>query len=54
MSEPCQNGGICTDNVNDYICLCDDGYKGENCEGKFIVYMLKSVRYILSWTQPCT
>ena len=33
-SNPCQNGGVCTDNVNGYTCSCADGYNGTDCEGK--------------------
>ena len=28
---PCQNGGNCTDGVNDYNCTCAAGYTGRNC-----------------------
>ena len=28
---PCQNGGNCTDAVNDYNCSCVVGYTGKNC-----------------------
>ena len=31
-STPCQNGGTCEDQVNGFICLCDDGYEGSQCE----------------------
>ena len=26
------NGGTCTDNVNEYLCGCSDGYTGTHCE----------------------
>ena len=29
---PCQNGGTCTNLENTYMCECDDGYNGINCE----------------------
>ena len=29
---PCQNGGSCTDEINDYTCNCVEGYDGANCE----------------------
>ena len=29
---PCQNGGICTEELNQYNCTCVDGYTGDNCE----------------------
>ena len=31
---PCQNGGECTDGINEYTCTCAAGYRGVNCEGK--------------------
>ena len=31
-SDPCQNGGTCTDQVNAYTCNCVTGYVGTDCE----------------------
>ena len=31
-SDPCMNGGTCTDGVNSYSCACVAGYTGEDCE----------------------
>ena len=31
-SNPCQNGGTCTDAVNGYTCACVAGYTGSDCE----------------------
>ena len=28
---PCQHGGTCKDQVDDYICLCARGYEGVDC-----------------------
>ncbi|CAD7079574.1 unnamed protein product [Hermetia illucens] len=32
LSNPCQNGGICRDRDNGYICTCPPGYLGTHCE----------------------
>jgi collagen type VI alpha len=31
-SNPCQNGGTCTDGMKQYICTCDNIFTGKNCE----------------------
>ena len=31
-SNPCQNYGVCKDDVNHYTCSCLDGFAGLNCE----------------------
>ena len=31
-SDPCKNGGTCTDRVNSYSCSCKAGFTGVNCE----------------------
>ena len=39
--QPCQNGGNCTDAVNDYACNCVAGYSGKNCSvGEYKFYFL--------------
>ena len=30
--DPCMNGGICADGVNNYLCQCLDGFYGKRCE----------------------
>lgn len=42
-SEPCENGGNCTDGVNQYTCDCSPGYSGGNCE----------VNVDDCWPEPC-
>ncbi|KAK3739936.1 hypothetical protein QZH41_015977, partial [Actinostola sp. cb2023] len=32
VSNPCENGGSCEDQVNGYKCACVTGYEGNNCE----------------------
>jgi hypothetical protein len=35
-TNPCQNGGTCTDLVNDYVCQCVSGWEGKDCDrGKY-------------------
>ena len=31
-NSPCQNGGSCTDGVNQFTCQCVPGFTGTNCE----------------------
>ena len=31
-SSPCENDGICTDQLADYSCQCTDAWSGKNCE----------------------
>ena len=31
-SDPCKNGGICTDKVYDFSCECDSGYTDKDCQ----------------------
>ena len=39
---PCENGGSCTDAVNDFNCSCVPGYTGKNCSiGKPILHVIK-------------
>ena len=40
---PCENGGSCTDAVNDFNCSCVPGYTGKNCSiGKPILHVIES------------
>ena len=33
---PCQNGGICEDEINGYTCTCLPGYYGDKCQNNVI------------------
>ena len=36
-SNPCHPHGECVDQVNSFICDCEEGWTGQHCEqGKFI------------------
>uniref|UniRef100_A0A3B3UN81 Coagulation factor IX n=1 Tax=Poecilia latipinna TaxID=48699 RepID=A0A3B3UN81_9TELE len=30
--KPCQNGGVCRDEVGSYSCYCQEDFRGKNCE----------------------
>ncbi|XP_018417742.1 PREDICTED: coagulation factor VII [Nanorana parkeri] len=32
LSNPCLNGGTCSDQIQSYVCNCPEGYEGRNCE----------------------
>ena len=32
LSDPCQNGGTCIDEINAFTCICISGYTGDICE----------------------
>ena len=32
ISKPCKNGGTCLAQVNSYVCQCQQGYVGTNCQ----------------------
>ena len=32
LSDPCQHGGTCVDNINAFTCICTIGYTGNVCE----------------------
>ena len=38
IPSPCKNGGQCLGYAGGYKCLCPAGYKGNNCDGKFLYY----------------
>ena len=38
-SSPCKHG-VCVDGENNYTCICEQGYRGENCEGLFDMLVL--------------
>ena len=52
-SNPCENGGTCTDQVNAYTCECVDGYTGTDCDtGTFRELIIVS-RMIINQSLKC-
>ena len=44
VSQACQNGGVCHDQVNSYNCSCLAGYTGPQCQtGKTELHKITSV-----------
>ena len=52
--QPCLNGGTCIDSVNDYTCICADGYTGKTCSiGKRIDSVFQVVISIVFQFSQC-
>ena len=48
-TNPCQNGGACTDGVDSYNCTCMDGFNGTNCElSEFCVVIMFFITIVVS------
>ena len=41
-SDPCSNGGTCSDLVNKFVCNCPSGYGGVRCEAGRLKILKKS------------
>ncbi|VDI70405.1 Notch, partial [Mytilus galloprovincialis] len=64
-SNPCQNAGTCTDQVNAYMCTCDLGYTGVNCQievaeslrrashSPFLSLIITSTSYVKFYLNAC-
>ncbi|XP_077647017.1 uncharacterized protein LOC110478744 [Lonchura striata] len=52
-SNPCQNGGICDDQFQDYVCRCPVEYEGKSCE-KAVADKLKCIFDNGGCEQYCT
>ena len=49
QSNPCLNGGNCTDGLNNYTCSCLPGYTSRNCgTGIIIIYISSAVNKNIS------
>ena len=47
MPDSCQNGGNCTDGVNEYICICILGYTGVDCETSKLLIIHAKISHLL-------
>ena len=53
-SEPCFNGGLCVDAVNEYQCDCLDGYDGINCQtGKWNNLTIEKISIVVGCYHFC-
>ena len=41
-SDPCQNSGTCIDQLNGFVCRCEDGYDGDFCENSRTTVLTQS------------
>ncbi len=45
-SQPCLNGGVCTNQGTDYVCTCATGYTVTHCEiGKYSKYVAQALKF---------
>ena len=49
-TDPCGNGGTCTDGDNTYSCECATGYKGTDCGMNTIKYSYENQIHNLYYT----
>ncbi|RNA18968.1 neurocan core [Brachionus plicatilis] len=50
---PCMNGATCVNKLEEYICICDLGYFGKNCEKSINTYGCLPDNYRLNETDIC-
>ena len=47
QSSPCLNGGTCSNAINNFLCFCNAGYVGHQCQtGKAISNYSVSIRVL--------
>ena len=51
-SQPCANDGLCFDGEGEYLCICTEGYRGENCE--LDAFVCAAGSYVTPGTEICT
>ena len=50
-SAPCANGGQCFDGAGVYLCLCTEGFRGDNCADD--EFVCESGNYFPTGTEDC-
>ncbi|RNA33097.1 neurocan core -like [Brachionus plicatilis] len=53
VSCPCLNGATCVNKLDEYICLCIDGFFGKNCEKNINSYACSTGYYRLNENDSC-
>ncbi|RNA16161.1 aggrecan core isoform X1 [Brachionus plicatilis] len=53
ISSPCMNSATCVNKLDEYVCLCDDGFFGTNCEKNISSYSCPADNYRLNETDSC-
>ena len=50
-SAPCLNGGVCELELDGYICQCQQGFTGTNCQCKFVTFITNKSnwKYSFAW-----
>ena len=47
-SNPCENGGTCTDMEDGYTCACQNGFTGTKCETGNIYFNVRDHTYCVN------
>ena len=47
-SSPCVYGS-CTDRVNQYMCICEPGFQGTQCEGRHGLFIKYHITLLQCW-----
>ena len=48
LSEPCENGGVCSDGTDTFSCDCPPGWTGDTCENGKLAYKSKTYGTVFS------
>ncbi|RNA41525.1 hypothetical protein BpHYR1_032094 [Brachionus plicatilis] len=53
IDSSCMNGATCVNKLDEYVCLCGDGFFGTNCEKNINSYSCPTDNYRLNETDSC-